>query len=50
MSTLKGQLSSEETAMVKGQILNDDPTLGQYGVFLPSDLSMTNDKDVKFLA
>jgi len=49
MSMLKGQLCSEEAATVKGQILNYDPTSGQYGVFLPSDLSMANDKDVKFL-
>ena len=40
----------------KGQILNYDPTSGQYGVFFPSD-NQTNtviyiypyDKDVKFL-
>ena len=39
----------EEAARVKGQILNYHPTSGQYGVFLPSDLSMANEKDVKFL-
>ena len=39
----------------KGQILNYDPTSGQYGVFFPSDNQTIymyvhpNDKDVKFL-
>jgi len=48
---LKMRFRVEETG--KLQILNYDPTSGQYGVFFPSDNQTIyihpNDKDVKFL-
>jgi len=53
---LKMRLRVEETGKLqwfKGEILNYDPTSGQYGVFFPSDNQTIhvhpNDKDVKFL-
>ena len=53
---LKMHFRVEETGKLqcfKGQILNYDPTSGQYGVFFPYDNQTIyvhpNDKDVKFL-
>ena len=53
---LKMHFRVEETRKLqwfKGQILNYDPTSGQYGVFFPYDNQTIyihpNDKDVKFL-